>query len=158
MRPLRRREIVAVLLVALGTAAVWWGDARLTRELLETPARSSDFVNITAYQTKIAEPDLFPRDYLFSDPAGAEQYTPSYRILLGALTSVTGDWREAVVLLSPLLVFVYVLTMTAFLRLFARPPSTRELATFVKALENDPDVTPRVVLWTLISSPEYQTY
>jgi hypothetical protein len=45
-----------------------------------------------------------------------------------------------------------------FLRLFARAPSARELNTFVKALKNDPDVTPRVVLWTLISSPEYQTY
>ncbi|MHC4939209.1 MAG: hypothetical protein ACYTHK_09600 [Planctomycetota bacterium] len=45
-----------------------------------------------------------------------------------------------------------------FLRLFARPPSARELNTFVQALKNDPDVTPRVVLWTLISSPEYQTY
>ncbi|MHC4409813.1 MAG: hypothetical protein ACYS0F_12505, partial [Planctomycetota bacterium] len=45
-----------------------------------------------------------------------------------------------------------------FLRLFARAPSARELNTFVTALKNDPDVTPRVVLWTLISSPEYQTY
>jgi len=45
-----------------------------------------------------------------------------------------------------------------FVRLFARPPSTKEFATFSKALKTDPAVTPRVVLWTLISSPEYQTY
>jgi hypothetical protein len=45
-----------------------------------------------------------------------------------------------------------------FLRLFARPASARELETFVGALKKDPNVTPRTVLWTLISSPEYQTY
>ncbi|MEM8883723.1 MAG: hypothetical protein AAGD14_06640 [Planctomycetota bacterium] len=45
-----------------------------------------------------------------------------------------------------------------FVRLFARAPSGRELATFTESLKNDPSVTPRVVLWTLISSPEYQTY
>jgi len=45
-----------------------------------------------------------------------------------------------------------------FLRLFARPASERELEVFVGALKSDPDVTPRTVLWTLISSAEYQTY
>jgi hypothetical protein len=45
-----------------------------------------------------------------------------------------------------------------FVRLFARQPTGRELDAFVKALESDPRVNPRVVLWTLISSPEYQTY
>jgi len=45
-----------------------------------------------------------------------------------------------------------------FLRLLARPPSAAELRTFVEALKSDRDVNPRLVLWTLISSPEYQTY
>jgi len=45
-----------------------------------------------------------------------------------------------------------------FVRLLARMPDADEEATFVKALKTDPAVTPRVVLWTLISSPEYQTY
>jgi hypothetical protein len=45
-----------------------------------------------------------------------------------------------------------------FVRLFARQPTGKELGAFVKALESDPRVNPRVVLWTLISSPEYQTY
>jgi hypothetical protein len=45
-----------------------------------------------------------------------------------------------------------------FVRLFARQPTDRELTTFVGALKNDPAVTPQVVLYTLISSPEYQTY
>ena len=45
-----------------------------------------------------------------------------------------------------------------FVRLFARPPSQRELGVFVAALKSDPNITPRTVLWTLISSPEYQTY
>lgn len=45
-----------------------------------------------------------------------------------------------------------------FVRLFARPPTDRELNTFVAALKDDPLVTPGVVLWTLISSPEYQSY
>jgi hypothetical protein len=45
-----------------------------------------------------------------------------------------------------------------FLRLFARPASERELEVFVGALKSDSNVTPRTVLWTLISSPEYQTY
>ncbi len=45
-----------------------------------------------------------------------------------------------------------------FVRLFARPPEARELDAFTKALKEDPRVTPRVVLWTLLSSPEYQSY
>ena len=45
-----------------------------------------------------------------------------------------------------------------FVRLFARPATDRELGVFVEALKSDPNVTPRTVLWTLISSPEYQTY
>ena len=45
-----------------------------------------------------------------------------------------------------------------FVRLFARPATIREVDTFVDALKNDPMVTPRVVLWTLVSSPEYQSY
>jgi hypothetical protein len=45
-----------------------------------------------------------------------------------------------------------------FVRLFARAPTPQELEAFSGALRNDRQVTPRVVLWTLISSPEYQTY
>jgi len=45
-----------------------------------------------------------------------------------------------------------------FVRLLARPPLPKERAAFLDALQNDPEVTPRLVLWTLISSPEYQTY
>ncbi|MHC4959062.1 MAG: hypothetical protein ACYTGN_11880 [Planctomycetota bacterium] len=45
-----------------------------------------------------------------------------------------------------------------FVRLFARPPTEKEQDVFVGALKDDPQVTPAVVLWTLISSPEYQTY
>jgi len=57
---------------------------------------------------------------------------------------------------SALLVKPFVLEL--FLRLFARQPTDKELTTFVNALKNDPAVTPRVVLYTLISSPEYQAY
>jgi len=46
----------------------------------------------------------------------------------------------------------------SFLRLLARPPTDAELAAFAGGLEDDPRVTPRVVLWTLLSSAEYQTY
>ncbi|MHC4547148.1 MAG: hypothetical protein ACYTEZ_00085 [Planctomycetota bacterium] len=45
-----------------------------------------------------------------------------------------------------------------FVRLLARQPTEHELTNFVHALKNDPAVTPRVVLYTLISSPEYQSY
>ena len=45
-----------------------------------------------------------------------------------------------------------------FLRLFARQPTEKEREAFIGGLKSDPRVTPRVVLWTLISSPEYQTY
>jgi len=45
-----------------------------------------------------------------------------------------------------------------FVRLFARPATNEELRAFVKALRDDAQVTPQVVLWTLLSSPEYQTY
>ena len=45
-----------------------------------------------------------------------------------------------------------------FVRLFARPATDREVDTFVNALQNDPQITPGVVLWALISSPEYQSY
>ena len=45
-----------------------------------------------------------------------------------------------------------------FVRLLARPATNREVDTFVSALKNDPQVTPGVVLWTLISSSEYQSY
>jgi hypothetical protein len=45
-----------------------------------------------------------------------------------------------------------------FVRLFARPPTDKERNAFVDGLKHDPRITPRVVLWTLISSPEYQTY
>jgi hypothetical protein len=57
---------------------------------------------------------------------------------------------------SALLVKPFVLEL--FVRLFARQPTDRELTTFVNALKSDPAVTPRVVLYTLISSPEYQSY
>ena len=82
----RRACVIVTVVVALLVALAWWADARLTRDVLDAPEKSSDFVNITAYQTKIAEPDLFPRDYLFHDPAGAKQYTPGYRIPLAWLT------------------------------------------------------------------------
>ncbi len=45
-----------------------------------------------------------------------------------------------------------------FVRLLARTPTPKESETFVQGLRNDPRVTPRLVLWTLLSSPEYQTY
>jgi hypothetical protein len=45
-----------------------------------------------------------------------------------------------------------------FVRLLARPPTQRERTRFADALRYDPVVTPGVVLWTLVSSPEYQTY
>ena len=45
-----------------------------------------------------------------------------------------------------------------FLRLFAPQPTEKEREAFIGGLKSDPRVTPRVVLWTLISSPEYQTY
>jgi hypothetical protein len=45
-----------------------------------------------------------------------------------------------------------------FVRLLARPPTGKERAAFVDALRNDRQVTPRLVLLTLISSPEYQNY
>jgi hypothetical protein len=45
-----------------------------------------------------------------------------------------------------------------FVRLLGRQPTEKERASFVEALKTDPQVTPRVVLLTLISSPEYQTY
>ncbi|MCK6460029.1 MAG: PKD domain-containing protein [Planctomycetes bacterium] len=45
-----------------------------------------------------------------------------------------------------------------FVRLLARPATAAERAAFVQALKNDPAVTPRLVLLTLISSPEYQSY
>ncbi|MHC4137578.1 MAG: hypothetical protein ACYTDU_04515 [Planctomycetota bacterium] len=57
---------------------------------------------------------------------------------------------------SALLVKQFVLEQ--FIRLFARQPTDKELTTFVNALKSDPAVTPRVVLYTLISSPEYQSY
>ncbi len=47
---------------------------------------------------------------------------------------------------------------TSFLRLFARQPTPKELTAFVDGLKADPRITPRVVLWTLLSSAEYQTY
>lgn len=45
-----------------------------------------------------------------------------------------------------------------FVRLLARPASAGERAAFIQALKDDPQVTPRLVLLTLISSPEYQSY
>lgn len=45
-----------------------------------------------------------------------------------------------------------------FLRLLARPPTAAEEETFSNALRNDPGTTPRIVLYTLLSSAEYQIY
>ncbi len=45
-----------------------------------------------------------------------------------------------------------------FVRLLARPATAAERGAFVDALKNDPGVNPRLVLLTLISSPEYQSY
>jgi hypothetical protein len=45
-----------------------------------------------------------------------------------------------------------------FVRLLARQPSAAERTAFLNALKDDPQVTPRLVLLTLISSPEYQNY
>ncbi|MFQ5845515.1 MAG: hypothetical protein ACE5JG_11070 [Planctomycetota bacterium] len=44
-----------------------------------------------------------------------------------------------------------------FLRLLGRPPGADELSRYVEALRDDPAVTPRLVLWALVSSPEYLT-
>jgi len=45
-----------------------------------------------------------------------------------------------------------------FLRLLARMPTSGELETFSNKLVRDPNVTPTVVVWALLSSAEYQTY
>ncbi|MGH7162110.1 MAG: hypothetical protein ACREID_01395, partial [Planctomycetota bacterium] len=45
-----------------------------------------------------------------------------------------------------------------FVRLLARVPTPEEEAAFAGALRDDPHVTPRIVVWTLLSSAEYQTY
>ncbi|MEE8105643.1 MAG: hypothetical protein V3T86_08935 [Planctomycetota bacterium] len=45
-----------------------------------------------------------------------------------------------------------------FLRLLARMPTSGELQTFSNKLVRDPNVTPTVVVWALLSSAEYQTY
>ena len=45
-----------------------------------------------------------------------------------------------------------------FVRLLARPATAEERGAFVEALKKDPSVSPRLVLLTLITSPEYQTY
>lgn len=45
-----------------------------------------------------------------------------------------------------------------FVRLLARPPSDAEREAFSSAVRSDPGGGPRLVLWTLLSSAEYQTY
>jgi hypothetical protein len=45
-----------------------------------------------------------------------------------------------------------------FVRLLARPATAAERTAFLNGLKDDPQVTPRLVLLTLISSPEYQNY
>ena len=45
-----------------------------------------------------------------------------------------------------------------FVRLLARLPGKRELDRLAGALRSDPEVTPRVVIRTLLLSPEYQGY
>jgi hypothetical protein len=139
-----RLEFLAVILSAVIIALMWLSDAVVTRPQFEIPGGMSDFVNIRLYLQKLAEPELYPRDYLYASTDPARQYTPSYRYLVSALSHFAGDTGNALVLLVPLLAFVYMCSMTLFLRGFT---SSLSIAILLAAVSTVPHYSPGGELW-----------
>jgi hypothetical protein len=71
---------------------------------------------------KRTQPDLFSRDYTFSDPSFFDFYTPLYLDLVQQIMNVTGDYALALLALLPAIMIAYLIGM--FLLLFSITRST----------------------------------
>jgi hypothetical protein len=145
-----RRETIMIVAAAALVAAVWWGDATLTRPEIDHPVAMSDLVTIGVFLQKIDNPQLYPTDYLFASEEAVRQYTPSYRWILSGLVRMTGDVGDALVLLVPMLAFVYIVTMTLFLRRFT---SSLFLAILLAAVSSVPHYAPGNEFWGIGGLP-----
>ncbi len=130
-----RRETSIIVAAAALVAAIWWADAALSRPVFDHFGPLTDQVTVRVLLQKIDNPQLYPRDYLFASGDAVRQYTPSYRWILSGLIRITGDVGDALVLLVPVLAFIYILTMTLFLRRFT---SSLFLAILLAAVSSVP--------------------
>ena len=135
---------LTIVIMAAAVAVMWLVDAAITRPGFDHLGGMSDLVNIRLYMQKLEEPGLYPRDYLYASTDVARQYTPSYRYLLSALSQLTGNMGNALVVLTPILAFVYMLTMTLFLRNFT---SSRLNAVLLAAVSTVPHYSPGGDFW-----------
>jgi hypothetical protein len=136
-----RRETSIIVAAAALVAAMWWGDAALSRPGFDHLVAMNDLVNIQIYLQKIDSPQLYPTDYLFANGDAARLYTPSYRWMLSALARLTGNVGDALLVLVPVLAFVYMVTMTLFLRRFT---SRLFLAILLAAVSSVPHYAPGI--------------
>lgn len=77
----------------------------------EIELRNSDQINIGVMALAIADPEIFSRDYLFSDRSAFQFYTPFFISLANFLTAITGSYKNGLALLVPALILIYMLGM-----------------------------------------------
>lgn len=71
----------------------------------------SDQQNEGVMILKRTQPNLFPRDYAFSDPSFFDVYTPRYLDLVQQIMNVTGDYALALLALLPVIMMAYLVGM-----------------------------------------------
>lgn len=136
--------MMVILVAASLIAAIWLLNAFILRPGIENIGKMHDYVNIQLYIEKDNNPDLYPSDYIYADKDCTNHYTPSYRLLLSALIYVTGNFGNALIVLVPLLSFVYTVAMTLFLRQFT---SSLPIAIFIAAISSIPHFSPGYTFW-----------
>lgn len=84
---------------------------------LQTPAiASGDLDNIQIMVNKDLHPELYPRDYVFSDDQFFRFYIPWYRSLVAYLRQLGGSFERGLIFLVPPLMATYVVGMTLLLK------------------------------------------
>jgi len=74
-------------------------------------ALSGDQLNIGIMVLKQSRPELFARDYAFKDMSLFRFYTPLWRWLVEQIMSITGDYAGSLLVLMPVMMFVYLAGM-----------------------------------------------
>jgi len=74
-------------------------------------ALSGDQLNIGIMVLKQSRPELFAHDYAFKDMSLFRFYTPLWRWLIERIMGVTGDYAVSLLVLMPVIMFVYLAGM-----------------------------------------------
>ena len=85
---------------------------------------------------KLANPQLFARDYAYSDTLLTQHYTPLYLRLIEWLTGLTGSYARALLTLLPVITLTYLAGMFVLVRSITRNTWVAALLSYLRRSGN----------------------